>query len=577
MFYLIKKFSLNNKKTLFFMFFFSILSAIFFVAQPFLIVLIFNLVKTQFLPEVASSSSSEIAKNFFNLEKIFLLSKEYLIQYLSYFIFLNQLIILCSIFILVSIFFLIFKISSSFFVELRETDTAFQIRNLLKDKILEYDLLDYKKLQSGYLQSIFLKDTEDLSIISGSFINSLLFNIVQILFIFIFLISTSYSLCVIIFIIFLFHFSYNRVLNYPIILNTKKNYEFSGKMSAKIIDYLNNYKILKLSNSENNTIDLKKSFYNFKKQELKVKILTALQNPARVFIDSLSIILILFFIIYFINKNVISIEAGILFILFTKYATGPISSVATVLMWGKTIVSAHSRIEKILNYNTKILNGSIKNVSFDNQLEFKNISFAYGDFQVIKNLSFVIKKNTHNLICGKNGSGKSTVLDLLTRMIEPQQGSIFIDNIDIKKIDIKNYQNLFSYISQNNYFIDGTIEENIIFGTNLKDTDKNFDQLVYDVLKLIDGMFVYEYPLKLKTSVGEFGNLLSGGQKQKICIARALLQKTKIIIFDESTSGFDTQSKENFRKLINKLTAFATIVEVDHAHLLDDKPNIIYL
>ena len=577
MFQIIKKFILNDKLTLIPMFLFSTLASAFLLAQPFVIVSIFNIIKNNYLGEVGISlavPNIPNGENFLNLEKIFLLLKEYLTTLLSHYDFTSKLLALCLFYILLCVLFSISKYLASVFMALRETNTALKIRKSLKKKVLEYDYLDFKKIKLGYFQSIFMRDTENFSIISGTFVGGLFVHSFQALFIFTLLISTNLNLSLIVFLIFILHFTYNKILNYPITRNTKKNYELSGQMSSTIIDYLVNYKIIKLTEKQDSSY-LNIFFEKFQKQDFKINSLTAIQNPARIFIDNVSIILVVLAAIYFVNENKIIVETAFLFIFFTKHAAGPISGLATTFMWWKSVYSSYFRIDQILKYKKSILSGNIKKTNFEKKIEFKNVSFSYDAHPVLNNLSFVIEKNTCTLLKGKNGSGKSTIFDLLLRLIEPKQGSICIDGIDIKELDIKSYNGIFSYVSQTNYFIDGTILDNLIFGTDLKETDGDFSKLIYKTLKLVDALFVYEYPLKLKTPVGEFGDFLSGGQKQKLALARSLLQKSEILILDEPTSAQDIKSTYAFRELIKEIAKFKTIIIVDHDVSKLENCNII--
>jgi ABC-type multidrug transport system fused ATPase/permease subunit len=532
MFEILKKFGCKKISLTFGLFFSSIISNIFFTIQPFIFVLLYDLVKIPFLGTVRQSNIVAIPnnQNFFNLERVFFWFKNLLEKYSADYNILNKLLLLIIIFTLIVFCTSLFRFTANIFIELIEANARLQIRSELKDKILDYDLLDYKKIQSGYFQSIFLKDTENLSIVSGRFLAALFIHVSQILICIIFLISTNLSLTFILFSFFILHFLYNKVLNIPVLQSQKNHYAYTGKMAAKIIDYFNNFRILKISQKGGFNASINKSFFKTRNLELKAKILDALQMPSRLFIDNILIISVISVIFYFILKQAISVETAILFVFFSKYCSGPVSGLATTMLWTKAILGAYERIKNFLNYNSNIKDGEIKNIKFDDCIEFKNVCFKYGKSSLFNNISFVIKKNSYNLITGDNGSGKSTLLDLIIRLIDPTNGEILIDGVNIKNFDKKIYQSIFSYLSQEAYLIDGTIEENIILGSGLENNQEK-EKLIYKALEAADGLFVYQLERGLQSNVGEGGSFLSGGERQKICIARALLRGSKIIIF----------------------------------------------
>ena len=445
---------------------------------------------------------------------------------------------------------------------------------MLQSKILKYDLLDFNKIETGYFQSTFIKDVNDFSILPGKYISGILTHSLQVIICVMFLISTNIKLSIVVFFIFLFHFIYNKLLSYPLTKASKDRYILSGKVSGIVIDYLNNYRNYKLSSDQSNKKLLNLSFEKLRKKEFKIELLDELQNPARFFINNIAIITVRSVVTYFLLINSINIETAFLYIFFCRFATAPISGLTTTILWGKVISTAFYRIQKIFDYKSKIIDGNIDKNTFDSEIEFKNIFFSYGKNKVFENLSFKIKKNKHNLIVGDNGSGKSTLLDLLTRLITPNQGNILIDQIDIKKLKINKYHKIFSYISQNSTLMNLSIEQNITFGTDLNKNDEHYKKKLRDKLEAVDGLFVYELENGIESQVGEGGNFLSGGQKQKILIANALLKESQIIIFDESSSALDKKTKINLQNLINKITKYTTVIEVNHEYDLNENHNI---
>ena len=557
----------------------STIANIFLTIQPFIFVLVYNLFNNSILGNAKQAVVVEIAnnQNFFDLERLFLSLKNSLEIHSAEYSDSEKLYFLIIIFVIITFCASFLRFIASAFAEVIEANARLRIRTLLKNKILDHDLLDYKKIQSGYFQSVFIKDTEDVALISGRFLSAIFIHGSQLAICIIFLVSTNLHLTSILLFFFSLHFLYNRILNIPIHTSHKNLYQYTGKMSAKIIDYFNNFKILKILQGKNFHASVNNSFFKSKNFELKAKILNTLQNPSRLFIDNVLIISVIGVIFYFILNKTITVETAILFLFFSKYSSGPVSGLATALLWGKAITGAYQRVKSIFNYSSKIKNGKRNDLKFDRCIEFKNVCFDYGESVLLKNISFVIKKNSHNLIVGKNGSGKSTLLDLITRLVEPKEGEILIDGVNIKNFDTNTYRSIFSYISQDGYLIDGTVKENILLGSELEFDNKKTEDLIYMTLEAVDGLFVYKLDEGLQSHVGEGGSFLSGGQKQKICIARALLARSEVIIFDESTSGFDQASKEKFSLLLEKLVLTKTILQVDHNKIPAENENLIHL
>ena len=227
-------------------------------------------------------------------------------------------------------------------------------------------------------------------------------------------------------------------------------------------------------------------------------------------------------------------------------------------------------IPKIMEYyNLKKDNKFIENNEINNSLEFKNkiilknISFSYeNDNHVFKDLNLEISKNKIIGIVGESGSGKSTIVNLLTGLIIAQRGNIIIDEKEINDpINLRRYQNLFSVTSQDTYLIDGSIKDNIIFGSNEKISNDRikssikFARLDTTINDLKDGM---------DTFVGSNIKQLSSGQKQRISIARSIYNDRKILIFDEATNALDKENEKYIFESLKNLKAKKTIIIISH-------------
>ena len=192
--------------------------------------------------------------------------------------------------------------------------------------------------------------------------------------------------------------------------------------------------------------------------------------------------------------------------------------------------------------------------------EFKNVFFSYGKNKVLKDLSFKIKANETVAFVGKSGAGKTTIFNLLCKMYEPQKGTISIDGMDINELDKDSIRGNITIISQNPYIFNLSIKDNLrLVKANL--TDKEMKEACKAAC--LDE-FINTLPDKYNTIVGEGGIALSGGQKQRLAIARALVQKTKIILFDEATSALDNETQYEIQKAIESLRKDYTILIIAH-------------
>jgi len=219
-------------------------------------------------------------------------------------------------------------------------------------------------------------------------------------------------------------------------------------------------------------------------------------------------------------------------------------------------------------------------------IEFKNVSYSFKEYeygdkdnkgkkfkskqiakptlisenQVFNNLSFKIKPHTTVAFVGKSGSGKSTILNLMSKMYEVDSGEVLIDGVNINKLNKKTLRNGISLVNQFPYIFDMTIKENLLLAKG----DASDKEIIDAIKKASLKDFIDTLPNGIDTKVGESGIKLSGGQKQRLAIARALLRKSNIIIFDESTSSLDNFAQEEVKKSIDNLKGKSTIVIVAH-------------
>lgn len=199
---------------------------------------------------------------------------------------------------------------------------------------------------------------------------------------------------------------------------------------------------------------------------------------------------------------------------------------------------------------------------FKNEISFKNVYFKFPESEsmFLKDINLSIKKNEVTAIVGSSGNGKTTLINLLFRLYDIDQGTILIDGISISNYNIKSFLNLFGYVSQETFIYNDTIYENIRFGY-----DRCSEKNVLEAAKSANASdFIDELPAGYQTVVGDAGVKLSGGQRQRIAIARAVLRKPEIMVLDEATSSLDNVSEAKVQKAINQISNDATVLVIAH-------------
>tara|TARA_B110000116_G_C16783469_1_gene559598 strand:- start:1183 stop:2451 length:1269 start_codon:yes stop_codon:yes gene_type:complete len=198
--------------------------------------------------------------------------------------------------------------------------------------------------------------------------------------------------------------------------------------------------------------------------------------------------------------------------------------------------------------------------NFNSEIEFKNIEFSYNKNRLLKDFSLSIKKGKSIALVGQSGSGKTTLVNLINRFYDIQNGEIFIDGNEIRKVKIKSLRNLIGMVTQESILFNDSVINNLLLG----DPNATKEQVITASKIANAHQFIESLPEKYETNIGDRGNKLSGGQKQRLSIARAILKNPPILIFDEATSALDSESEKSVQIALENVMKNRTSIIIAH-------------
>ena len=463
-------------------------------------------------------------------------------------------IILASIFLIILLF--VTEYIDGYVMSSYIKNTVNYLRCDIFTKILNKDMKDFSLDNSGKYISILYND---IKIIEDSLLNNIFLVIssfISFIISLLFLFSISPSIVIFIVIFGILGFVIPSALSKKLIIE-KNNYSHNlEEITSVTKDLFSGFEVIKGFNigSKINTI-FKNSSNTVESTKKKCSIL---ESIIKGFSLSFSVTVYLGVLIlggYLMYKGEISVGTAIIIIQLSTHIVGPVKTSISLINQIKSVSLIADKIDEILYDSCEDIE-EISLPKFENSIEVKNLDFSYtSDRKALNNINLTFEKNKKYAIVGESGCGKSTLIKLLMRYYKDYNGDILIDNKDIHKIFSNDLYKNMSMIQQNVFMFDDSIKENIKLFANYSDEEVlsicNRSGLSNLISRLPDG---------INSLVGENGNKLSGGEKQRIAIARSLINNTKILILDESTSALDNETAYNLESSLLSIDDLTLIV-----------------
>ena len=358
-----------------------------------------------------------------------------------------------------------------------------------------------------------------------------------------------------------------------VLIASEKSQESTSNLAGLIGESINGMSTIRAFAAEN---WIEKRFYKRlstnKKAKYKTLKLLAFQHPVVGFVEAFGILAILGLGAARINLGLLTSEEFSSFFAAILMLIDPISHVSTNFNDYK---QAEASIKRLKNINSESIENGKENLTrisnIVGKISFKKVNFAYKkDNQVLKNINLEIKKGEVTAFVGASGAGKSTMMALILKFITPNSGDIFIDDNNLKLLNTKDIRKNIALVQQQPFLFSGTITDAIRMGRNFTK-----EEVIESAKKANAHNFIQKLPKKYETEITERGSNLSGGQIQRLAIARAILGNPSILLLDEATSALDAESESEVQKGLNRAMKDRTVIVIAHRLATTQEANKI--
>ena len=342
--------------------------------------------------------------------------------------------------------------------------------------------------------------------------------------------------------------------------------EKSGDLNRYLIDLFKNHKVIKIFQRENFEEDRSEKFVtNLKEKSAKIAAVYIRSTPVMEMLTGIMIAALIFYSGKLIISGELAINNFFSFLAAMMLAYQPVKTLTKVNIIISQGFSAAERILPIIDIKNEIsLNENEDNLDISKgNIAFENVNFSYKSNlknRVLQNINASFSGGKMTALVGHSGSGKSTLLNMIPRIYDPNDGKILLDNQDISKFNLASLRSQISIVDQNTTLFDDTVLNNIKYARPEASNEEVFEAAKQSMCN----DFIDNLENKFETMIGENGVKLSGGEKQRLSIARAILKKSKIVLLDEATSSLDSDTEEKIQKALDQLTLDKTTIVIAH-------------
>ena len=346
---------------------------------------------------------------------------------------------------------------------------------------------------------------------------------------------------------------------------TTQQMERAGILNSYLIEIFKNHKLTKIFQNEiYEKLRVKKYINELKESSRKIHIVFSRASPIMEFLTGIMIAFLIFYAAKLISKNELEVGNFFSFLAAMMLAYQPVRSLATLNISIQQGLSGARRILPIIDDTPKIIDkiNVRKLICKIGQIDFENVDFSYSEEEnkILNNLNLNIPGQKMTALVGLSGAGKSTILNLIPRFYNINKGDIKIDNQSIYNSTIQSVRKNISLVSQDTTLFDDTIKNNIAYAN----MNASQEEIIQAAKYSFANDFIQKLPKQYNTIIGENGVRLSGGEKQRLSIARAILKNSPIILLDEATSSLDAETEDKIQKAINFLTKGRTTIVIAH-------------